>query len=594
MVIASDNRQRPELLMERGRQELTEGEVEAATRSFAQAVTAAQELGMAATELEAVNLQARAINALGQPQRALSLLLRSLRSANSQAPADRIAVIRSNAGELQRILTDYPAALENLVAAQAHFDANEHLQRAGAINLINTGLLYQDMGRQPEARKFLLRAQQAGRDMGDRMIVTVALNNLANSDMSVGDYVVAAERFRSALAEARELLQLEYQIDNLDGLGRALAVLGNHEQARQAHSEAYELTRSIGDRRGEMELLLNLGLDNQQLGRHAEAVTSFTDALELAEQLEQRRVRLDLHGHLSRAHEAAGDPWAALEHARTHAVLSTEVFSEESQERLQELEVRYRVEQSQRELENYRRTTDLMRQAVAEAQSQVRITSNELYEAQVDIIERLALAAEFHDDETGAHNRRVARNAVAIAFVLGFEDVDLEMLFAAAKLHDVGKVAVSDTILHKPGKLSDDERELIRQHTIHGARILTGGSSRMLQVAESICLSHHEKYDGTGYPEGLKGEAIPVFARIVAVADVLDALVHSRPYKPAWPVSEALAEISSESGSRFDPKAVQACQLIFSEATGLSPLDNVTGWHDVQELLTGISELRPR
>lgn len=313
--------------MKRGRLELSEGAFDAAARSFGQAVTHAQAQGDFTAELDAVNMQARSISALGQPQRALAILERTLSTPPAGAPPDKLAIMRSNAGEMQRVLANYPAALENLKAAQAHFDTNRHLRRPSAVNLINIGLLHQDMGRQAEARQYLLRAQEDGLAIGDRMVVAVTLNNLANTDMSTGDYFVAAERFRGALAQARELEQPEYQIDNLDGLGLALAALGDYEQAREVHAEAYELARSIGDRPGEMELLINLGRDSQRLGRHRAAIASFEEALALAEELDRPRIRTELHGLLSEAFEAAGDPWAALRHARTQLQLTVDMFA---------------------------------------------------------------------------------------------------------------------------------------------------------------------------------------------------------------------------------------------------------------------------
>src|SRR5690606_18802158 len=142
----------------------------------------------------------------------------------------------------------------------------------------------------------------------------------------------------------------------------------------------------------------------------------------------------------------------------------------------------------------------------------------------------------YRDDDTGSHTRRVGRNAAAIAFAMGFPERDVHVLYTAARLHDVGKIGIPDSVLLKTDRLTADEMELMRRHTVIGARILSSGKSRILLLAENISLSHHERYDGRGYPQQLKGEAIPMASRIVAVSDVLDALTHARPYKPAWPV----------------------------------------------------------
>jgi putative two-component system response regulator len=182
----------------------------------------------------------------------------------------------------------------------------------------------------------------------------------------------------------------------------------------------------------------------------------------------------------------------------------------------------------------------------------------ELKMAQLDVIERLALAGEHHDDDTGAHTRRVARSCQRIAQKLQLPDGQTELIFRAAPLHDVGKIGVSDAILLKPGKLTNDEFDTMKKHCAIGAQLLSNGQSDFLQTARSIALSHHERFDGTGYPHKLAGSDIPLEGRIVAVADVFDALTSDRPYKKAWPEDEAKAEIEKQAGRQFDPMVVEA------------------------------------
>lgn len=182
----------------------------------------------------------------------------------------------------------------------------------------------------------------------------------------------------------------------------------------------------------------------------------------------------------------------------------------------------------------------------------------DLQKAQIETLQRLALAAEYRDDDTGLHTKRVGNTAGAIAQVLNLPQARVDLIARAAPLHDVGKIGISDTILLKPGKLSDEEFAIMRQHTVIGAKMLSGSTSPWLQLAEEIALSHHERWDGSGYPHQLAGENIPLVGRIVAVADVFDALTHERPYKPAWPVKEARAEIERQSAKQFDPRVVAA------------------------------------
>jgi len=183
--------------------------------------------------------------------------------------------------------------------------------------------------------------------------------------------------------------------------------------------------------------------------------------------------------------------------------------------------------------------------------------TSELEETQIEILERLALAAEYRDDATGEHTKRVGQTSGQLAHALGLPTSEVELIRRAAPLHDVGKIAIPDSILLKPGKLTPEEFKQMKTHTTLGAKMLSGGRFPLLQMAEEIALTHHERWDGTGYMM-LQSEAIPIAGRIVAVADVFDALTHERPYKHAWPQQEAIEEIKRQSGQHFDPQVAKA------------------------------------
>jgi putative two-component system response regulator len=184
--------------------------------------------------------------------------------------------------------------------------------------------------------------------------------------------------------------------------------------------------------------------------------------------------------------------------------------------------------------------------------------TRDLDEARVEALSRLALAAEYRDDTTGEHTQRVGRTSALIARVLGLPDVQVGLIRHAAPLHDVGKIGLRDSVLLKKGRLTEEERDEMQTHVSIGRSILSGSRSPLLKMAEEIAWTHHERWDGKGYLSGLTGDQIPLSGRIVAVADVFDALTHDRPYKDAWPVEDAVAQIMQESGTHFDPMVVDA------------------------------------
>jgi len=166
--------------------------------------------------------------------------------------------------------------------------------------------------------------------------------------------------------------------------------------------------------------------------------------------------------------------------------------------------------------------------------------------------------AEFRDDATGEHTRRVGTISALLAEVTGASRGDVDLISRAAPLHDLGKIGVPDQILLKQGRLTPDEFEIMKRHASIGGEILSGGQSELVTMAEQIARSHHEWWDGSGYPAGLAGAGIPLPARIVAVADVFDALSHDRPYRKAWPIVDVVKDIEQRAGSHFDPELTRA------------------------------------
>ncbi|CAN5613783.1 response regulator [soil metagenome] len=199
-----------------------------------------------------------------------------------------------------------------------------------------------------------------------------------------------------------------------------------------------------------------------------------------------------------------------------------------------------------------------LRSDKARLEAKVLESTEDVNSAQQEILERLAQAVEFRDEETGEHTQRVGLEAANLAASLGLPEDEVDIIRRAAPLHDVGKVGIPDAILLKPGSLTPQEFEIVKTHTTIGARLLSRSRSPLLSCAEEIALSHHEQWDGGGYPHGLIEQSIPLTARIVAVVDFHDALTHDRPYRPAWPEQKVLDEIERQAGRHFDPMVAEA------------------------------------
>lgn len=228
--------------------------------------------------------------------------------------------------------------------------------------------------------------------------------------------------------------------------------------------------------------------------------------------------------------------------ARVRTLLRVKAYNDHMRDHQKELE----AEVNQRTSEIQRTVEELL-----DAHRKLRAAS-------LDTIYRLTRAAEYRDDDTGNHVRRISNYTAAISRRMGLDAEVVDSILYASPMHDVGKIGIPDRILLKAGKLADDEFALMKQHTTIGAGILESSTNDILLLARSIALTHHEKWDGSGYPVGLQGEDIPLSGRIVAVADVFDALTSRRPYKEPWPLDKSIDIIRQGRSKHFDPSAVDA------------------------------------
>jgi len=199
----------------------------------------------------------------------------------------------------------------------------------------------------------------------------------------------------------------------------------------------------------------------------------------------------------------------------------------------------------------------------------VRDRTRRLWKSQMEVVSRLARAAEFRDNKTGTHLTKISRYCKVIGRAAGLPKVANTLLYLASPMHDIGKIGISDTIHQKPGKLTSGEFDQMKAHCDIGASLLSGDNSDLLRVARSIAISHHERWDGNGYPNGLSQDSIPLSGRITAICDVFDALTSDRPYKRAWPVDHAITEIKKGKGSHFDPDLVTLFMNNINEIKGI-------------------------
>ena len=214
-----------------------------------------------------------------------------------------------------------------------------------------------------------------------------------------------------------------------------------------------------------------------------------------------------------------------------------------------EKEKRKELQMSDQQLVKY---ADDLKKTILE----LKTANQELQESYIDTIHRLALAAEYKDEDTGDHIKRMSRYCSLIAEKLDLPSKEVQNILYASPMHDVGKIGIPDSILMKPGKLTEEEFTTMKNHSIIGANLLSYSKSEVLKIAEEIAISHHEKWNGKGYPQGLAGEKIPLVGRIVGLADVFDALTSKRPYKDPFPVEKTIDIIKKERGEHFDPHIV--------------------------------------
>ncbi|HXF47646.1 MAG TPA: HD domain-containing phosphohydrolase [Burkholderiaceae bacterium] len=375
----------------------------------------------------------------------------------------------------------------------------------------------------------------------------IALACLYLEDLGKG--LRAAKAATDLLNEPKTATELHHRVLAETHYTRLLIEAQGLQQAKERCELAKRYAKESRSERNELMAALAEGLYEVHAGMVDVGLSRLTQALERARIL--KSMLRDALIAMVKAHEVAGKPDVALVYLR-ELMLHTKKIQQDNalhhhRLHLERLE-RRQAEQTSGAEHLMERREQSLRGKLAE-----QVAQQELLRARIELLERLAVTAELRDDATGEHSYRVGRLAALLAHEFGCDEQTCFMIDLAARLHDIGKIGIPDGILLKPDRLSNAERQIMQTHTTVGAELLAKSDVPHLQMAEEIARFHHEWWNGSGYPFGIGGTAIPVAARITALADVFDALTHRRPYKEAWPVARALEEIARLRGEQFDP-----------------------------------------
>jgi putative two-component system response regulator len=376
----------------------------------------------------------------------------------------------------------------------------------------------------------------------------IAFSNIALCCLHLEDFsrgIKAAEICVTESGEPHTVSELVGRVLRENYYTRLLLEVNSIEKAGERCEIARRYAARSKSARADIAASIADGLYQVHAGRVDIGISRLTSTLERARLL--RSMLRDTLAALVKAYEIIGQPQRALVYLRE----MMEALRQSQQENALK-HVNLHLEQlGQRFMVEAPIATRLQRQ---EAALQGKVAEQELFKSRIEMLERLAVTAELRDDSTGEHSYRVGKLSALLAQEFGCDEDTCFMIELAARLHDIGKIGVPDAILLKPDKLNEAETQIMRTHTTVGAELLSKSNIPHMQMAEEIARYHHEWWDGAGYPGNLSGSAIPLAARITALADVFDALTHKRPYKVAWPIDAALDEIARLKGRQFEPQ----------------------------------------
>lgn len=428
-------------------------------------------------------------------------------------------------------------------------------------NILNTvAAIYHSMGDNDRAIVTYEQALAASEPYGRQQMVALILGNIARIRSSRSEYLPAVSMGRRAIEIARDH-NPSIVTNLLADLAEAYMGLADRQKAAECFGEARRVLAQSSDLGSEPSYSAQLGVMVAE-GRVAlrsgsleDAIAVLQAALDMSERTESREYELEINDLLATAFKRSGRFEEALERRERHDAQYRKMFTHAADLRLRTLQVAHDTATSRQQAEIFRLRAQELEAVVA---AEVPAGSTTAASYHLEAFEQLAVLTEFRDHETGEHTNRVGDLAAELAHALGHSPEWCEQLRMAARLHDVGKVAVPDAVLRKTGPLTVEEYEMMKSHTSMGHRILAGNSAPMFQMAAEIAQSHHEWWDGSGYPLGISQLSIAVAGRIVTVADVYDALCSKRPYKRAWSRVESARFVISGRGGQFDPDIVDA------------------------------------
>ncbi len=451
--------------------------------------------------------------------------------------------------------SNYADALEFCLRALQVYRASGHAVDEGRI-LHTVAAIYQSMADYDRAIETYESALAVNETLVRPDVDAMVLGNLARIRGRRGEYLEAIELGRRAMSLART--DAPHLVGGLlADLAEAHAGLGDLGAADACFSEArnaWAKRARAGDEvpvAEQLGVMVSEGRVALRNGRFDEAISVLLAALDLADRSDHRELELEIHDLLASACKQAGRLTEALEHRERQFALHREIFTDAA-------DLRMRTVQVAHDHENARHLGRITRLTTSGLIADFAAEHADVDAYHLDAYERLAALAEMRGGNTTRHTNGVGDLAAEIGHAVGQPPEWCERLRLAARLHDIGKVAVNDRLLLKPGPLTVEEFDEIKQHAIFGRRLLSGVSTELFALAAEAAWSHHEWWDGSGYPNGLAGTAIPLSGRIVAIADVFDSLATRRVYKREWTRDEAARFVMSGSGSQFDPQLITA------------------------------------